>query len=466
MHSHTLDHRVRVLIKTRRIIGSLLLLNFAVCWAAPIVVQGQLFRLGLRRIMRPVFLLLDSSAPLRRFGARYVYRREVHVDYFATAIFSTAGLAISLGALFAWQIQFGALTWWLVAAYYFAWVGFGGRAMASVYSFAHREGHAAGRLYRPWIANSAGNIFENRLGVWYGIVPHIFSTSHILLHHRLDAGKTDPVYVWDLDRTKLTDMLLYQWRFVVYMSGFSTLREFRRQRSALPAIGRAHAALRGGMFIYWLYVPGAILALLLITGSTLTSSFAFLFLIYFQPFLGMSFFLALITWAQHAFLEYDEAGKVISHVAALTILDGPDDFFGEDDHLTHHYSPAVTHDKLAEQQSSEEREWARWHGTVFRNITIFEVAILLLSGRVDRLIDRHYLDFSGALDRGELVALFTQRARRKEMSYAEYEFRFLPEVQQKVRDFVEQDVFKNENRAYVFLAHHKFGTDSEDRVQR
>ena len=47
-----------------------------------------------------------------------------------------------------------------------------------------------------------------------------------------------------------------------------------------------------------------------------------------------------------------------------------------------------------------------------------------------------------------------------------YEFRFLPEVQQKVRDFVEQGVFKNENRAYVFLAHHELGTDSEDRVQR
>ena len=116
MHSHTLDRRGRVLIETRRIIGSLLMLNFAVCWAAPIVVQGQLFRLGMRRIMRPVFLLLHRSAPLRHFGARYVYRREVHVDYFATAIFSTAGLAISLGALFAWQIQFGALTWWLVAA--------------------------------------------------------------------------------------------------------------------------------------------------------------------------------------------------------------------------------------------------------------------------------------------------------------------------------------------------------------
>ncbi len=97
--------------------------------------------------------------------ARYVCRWEVHVDYFVTAIFSTARLAISLGAL----------TWWLVAAYYFAWVDFGGRTMAIVYSFAHREGHAAGRLYRPWIANSAGNIFENRLGVWYGIVLHIFS---------------------------------------------------------------------------------------------------------------------------------------------------------------------------------------------------------------------------------------------------------------------------------------------------
>ena len=460
MRSPTPDRRIRFLIATRKSLGALLTLNFAVCWAAPVVIQGQLFHMGLHRIVRPVFSLLDRSAALRRFAARYVYRRAVHVDYFATAIFLTVGAAISLGTVFGWQIWFGSLPWWLVAIYYFAWVGFGGRGMGAAYTFAHREGHvAAGRMYRPWIGRHIGNIFENRIGVWYGIVPHIFSTSHILLHHRLNGGKADPVYVWDLDRTKFSDLLLYQWRLFVYMAGFSSLWEFRRQRGMRPAIERAYATLRRGMLIYWVYMPAAIVALLLATGSSMSSTLVFLFLIYFQPLFAMSSFLALINLAQHAFLESDETGKLIEYVAAVTILEGHDDSFGEDDHLAHHYFPAVTHDKLAALQSSQEREWARWHGAVFKGTSIVEIAILLQLGRIDRLIDQHYVDFSGALDRDELIALFTRRAQRKEMSYEDYEFRYLPKLREKVRDLVKQGIFENENRAYIFQAHHNLDSD-------
>ena len=455
-----LDHRVRYLVTIRKVLGALLTLNFAVCWAAPIFIQGRLFHMGLHRIVRPIFSLLDRSAALRRFAATYVYRRAVHVDYFATAIFLTGGAAISLGTVFGWQIRFGALPWWLVAAYYLAWVGFGCRGMGTAWTFAHREGHvAAGRMYRLWISKHIGNIFENRVGVWYGIVPHIFSTSHILLHHRLNGGKGDPVYVWDLDRTKFSDLLLYQWRFFVYMTGFSSLSEFRRQRGAHQAIQRAYATLRRGMLIYWVYVPAAIITLLLATGSGAASALVFLFLIYFQPLFVMSSFLALVTLAQHGFLEYDDAGRNIKHVAAITILEGDDDSFGEDDHLAHHYFPNVTHDRLLELQPSQEREWARWHGAVFKGTSIIEIAILLQLGRIDRLIDRYYVDFSRELDRDELVALFTRRAQRREMSYEDYEFRYLPGLRERVRELVKRGVCENENRAYIYQAHHNFDPD-------
>ena len=455
-----LDRRIRFLVALRKFLGILLTLNFAVCWGAPVFIQGWLFHMGLHRIVRPVFSLLDRAPALRRFAATYVYRRAVHGDYFATAIFLTVGAAISLGTVFGWQIWFGSLPWWLVAIYYFAWVGFGGRGMGAAYTFAHREGHvAAGRMYRPWIGRHIGNIFENRVGVWYGIVPHIFSTSHILLHHRLNGGKADPVYVWGLDRTKFSDLLLYQWRLFVYMTGFSSLWEFRRQRGVRPAIERAYATLRRGMLIYWVFVPGAIVALLLATGSSVSSVLVFLLLIYFQPLCAMSSFLALINLAQHAFLEYNDAGRNINHVTAITILEGHDDSFGEDDHLAHHYFPAVTHDRLPELQASQRREWARWHGAVFKETSIFEIALLLQLGRIDRLIDHYYVDFSGELDRDELVTLFTRRAQRREMSYEEYEFRYLPRLRERVRELVSQGVCENENHAYIYQAHHDLGPD-------
>lgn len=457
----TLNCRVPLLIAMRRFFGVLLTLNFLVCWAVPVVVQGQLFHLGLYRIVRPAFSVLDRSPALRRFATKYVYRRAVHADYFATAILVTIGAAIALAVVFYWQIRFGALPWWLVAAYYFAWVGFGGRGMGAVYTFAHREGHVAGgRMYRPWIGKHVGNFFENRLGVWYGIVPYTFSTSHILLHHRLNGGKADPVYVWDLDRTSLSDMQLYQWRLLVYMSGLGSLREFRRQRGVHPAIQRAYAKLCRGMLIYWVCTPGAILALLLLAGSSVTSSLVFLLLIYIQPLFAMSSFLALLSLAQHGFLEYDEAGRNVRHVTATTILEGYDDSFGEDDHFSHHYFPGVTHDKLAATQPTQEREWACCHGSVFRGTSIFEIAVLLQTGRIDRLIDRYYVDFAGTLGRDELIELFARRAQRKEMSYEDYEFRYLPTLREKVRGLVKQGVFENENRAYIFQAHNNLDLNS------
>ena len=453
--SPILNYRAPLLIAMRKFFGVLLTLNFLVCWAVPVVVQGQLFHLGLYRIVRPVFLVLDRSPALRRFATRYVYRRNVHADYFAAAILVTIGAAIALAVVFYWQIRFGVLPWWLVAAYYFAWVGFGGRGMGAVYTFAHREGHVAeGRMYRPWIGEHIGNFFQNRLGVWYGIVPYTFSTSHIFLHHRLNGGKADPVYVWDLDRTSLSDMQLYQWRFLVYMSGIGSLRELRRQRDVHSAIQQAHAKLRRGMLIYWVCTPGAILASLLLSGSSVTSSLVFLLLIYIQPLFAMTSFLALLNLAQHGFLEYDETGRNIKHVTAITILEGCDDSFGEDDHLSHHYFPGVTHDKLAATQPTQEREWARCQGSVFRGTSIFEIAILLQTGRIDRLIDRYYVDFAGTLGRDELIALFVQRAQRKEMSYEDYEFCYLPKLRENIRDLVKRGVFEAENRAYIYQAHH------------
>jgi hypothetical protein len=36
------------------------------------------------------------------------------------------------------------LPWWLVYAYYFTWVGMGGRGMGGAYTLSHKEGHHRG----------------------------------------------------------------------------------------------------------------------------------------------------------------------------------------------------------------------------------------------------------------------------------------------------------------------------------
>ena len=312
---------------------------------------------------------------------------------------------------------------------------------------------AAG-LYRPWLGHRVGNCFENWLGVCYGIVPYSFSAAHVLMHHRFDGGKGDPIYLWDIDRTRLADLMLYQWRFLLYMTGLSSLRELRRESGVHPSVDPACAKLRRGMAIYWVWVPSGILALLIGTGSSVGAALLFLFFIYVQPFLAMSSFLSIVNVGQHGFLEFDTAGRHVKHVTSTTILDGLDDSFGEDHHVAHHYFPRVDHRGLPEHAARERAAWARCDGAIFERTTFFEIAVMLVLGRFDRLIRDHYVDCGGAGTVEELSELFERRAKRTEMTYEDYEFRYLPGLRDRVRELVRAGVCRDENRAYVHQAHH------------
>ena len=447
---------VRWRVGLRTALGTLLALNFVVLWAGPIVIQGQLYRWGLHRVLRPIHRALDGSRALRSFATKHIYRHPLHVDYFATALLFAFWFLLPLGAVIALQVTTKSLPWYVILMYYFVWVGPGGRCMAAVYTFAHREGHSpGGRMYRPWIQRLTGNFFENWIGPWFGIVPYSFSTTHLFLHHRFDSGKGDPSYLWDIDRTNFWDVMRYQWRFLCMMAGFRSLAEFRREQGVLPTIDRARRKLLRGTVIYWLCVPAAILALLVATGSSLMSALLFLFFIYFQPLVCMTCFLSLINLAWHGFLEFDDAGRPVKHVVSTTIIDGLDNSYGEDYHLAHHYFPSIGHNGLTEHAADERENWASWHGSVFEKTTIVEMAVLMILGRFDVLIRKHYVDYSqGTLSEDELAKLFERRAQLKEMSYEEYEFRYLPQMKKTVEELVENGTCASKNSAYIYQAHH------------
>lgn len=332
--------------------------------------------------------------------------------------------------------------------------------MAAVYTLSHREGHLpGGRLYHPWIGDRVGNIFENWVGVWFGTVPYNFSTGHVLLHHRFDGGKGDPVYTWDIDRTRFRDLMLYQWRMFRHMTGLGSLLEFRRQIGVMPAIRVAYLRLLRGMVIYWVCVPTAVFALLTATGSSTGSALWFIFFIYFQPLFAMSCFLSLINLGWHCFLEFDKSGRIVQHVASSTIVNGHDDSFGEDYHVAHHHFPRVTHRELSDHIDAERQEWASCYGSIFEKTTIFELAIMVYREQFDKLIRDHYVDFAKDMDEKELATLFEQRAKRTEMSYEEYEFGYLPKLRKRVRELVNLRICSTENEGYRYQAFYRFDAE-------
>eukprot|EP00607_Mallomonas_marina_P007285 CAMPEP_0182417664 /NCGR_PEP_ID=MMETSP1167-20130531/2108_1 /TAXON_ID=2988 /ORGANISM="Mallomonas Sp, Strain CCMP3275" /LENGTH=362 /DNA_ID=CAMNT_0024591369 /DNA_START=305 /DNA_END=1393 /DNA_ORIENTATION=+ len=339
---------------------------------------------------------------MRKFAEDYIYSKPRHADFFAISLIT---LIVSLSSIFFmlyWQMSTGRLQWWMVTIYYFCWVGFGGRIMGAAYTLAHKEGHTH-TLYKSWFRNIfGGHIFENILGVFFGNVPWNFTTSHIFIHHRLDGGLGDTFYLWDLDRSSMYDFMLYLYRVLQHTSGFSSVAFFKRQGHHSKA-----KQLSEGIMIYW------VVALVLLM---LTRSVMFVVFIYLQPFFCMTFFLALINIGFHGFLEFDESGKHVPEVDATTIIDGDDDYFGEDDHMAHHYNTTVYYRDLPELHKKKEEIFKKNRASVFQKVSIFELSILIVLGQWEKLAEI-YVDYSGSMTKPEIMSMLRRRAKLKEAVY-------------------------------------------------
>lgn len=406
---------IRLTIRLREAIGWILTANFILFWAIPIAGQGLLWKHVMQYVMRPFFYCLDSSySPIRWIGANYVYNNPRHADYAATAFLVALSGVVSLYLVFSYQLSHGSLSWTAITLYYWAWVGMGGRQMGGAYTFAHKEGHNR-FMYQPWFRNSIGNFFENVMGVFYGNVPWNFTTSHISIHHKLQGGMGDTFYQWDIDRTSWRDFMLFIYRISTHMTGFSSLYFFRKNDQK-----KAYEMLTRGMLYYWIVWPTIIYAI--------TGSLTFIFFIYLQPCIAMTYFLAFINIGLHGYIEFDGQGKHVQVINSTAVVDGEDDYFGEDDHLAHHYATNVYFKDLPDYRNKRMEDFKKHHASVFQKFSILEHSLFLLLKDWDKLAE-HYVDYTGQMSKDEIKSMLKKRAERKEIGYLEYEFEWLPALQ-------------------------------------
>mmetsp|Transcript_9917 Transcript_9917/g.27678 ORF Transcript_9917/g.27678 Transcript_9917/m.27678 type:complete len:499 (-) Transcript_9917:460-1956(-) len=395
--------------------GFILALNFIVFWVVPMVGQGSLFKLVMTPYLTPVYDRLDQSPWLRWFAERFIYEKPKYADFFATQILFVLNFVPLIAFSFYVQLTLRGLPWWAIAVFNFGWVGVGGRCVGTAYTMAHKEGHAL-NMYKRWIRSSVGNVFENWIGAFYGNVAYNFQTTHIALHHRLDGGLGDTLYVWDLDRSSVPDVLTYLFRGLVHMSGFSALYQFHY--SPEHTGHRVYfRRLAWGVFCYWVVFPLVL--------YSITRSLEFWFWIILQPLLNMSMFIAVINLGFHGFIENDENGNRCQAVESITLIGGQDDYFGEDDHNAHHYHTQVFWRDLGKLQESQREEWAKRHASVFWGFDIFTFSVCLIFKGWDVLADR-LIDYSGKMTREEKISLLRERGTRTEMDYTHLLYKMPP----------------------------------------
>lgn len=261
------------------------------------------------------------------------------------------------------------------------------------------------KLYREGVRTAIGNLFENGLGLFFGNVPWNFTTSHVRVHHAVNGGMGDSFYLWDFERDDPGFFMIYVWRVVLHMCGYSSIRFLRANNKNDSA-----DLLLNGVYTY----IGSGVAIL-----ALTRSFSFLWWMYLEPFMCMAYFLALINIGFHGFLECDETGKNISCVDATAIVNGEDDLFGEDDHMTHHYKTTVYFKDLPAYQATKIEEWKKHHASVFQKLSIVELSIFIILGLWDELADK-YVDFTGEMTKDQIKDMLRRRARRVELPHEDY----------------------------------------------
>jgi hypothetical protein len=250
--------------------------------------------------------------------------------------------------------------------------------LGGVYSITHREGHNA-NFYKPFIRKYIGNIFEEIFSPFFGSVPKNFAITHLYLHHALQARSADSFYQYDVDRSSLSDFMILLHRIGMHCSGISAWNQMR-----IHGLVKQANKFSIGLFQYYILYPLLILAL--------TRSWTFLFFMYFQPFVGMTFFLCFMNVAFHAMVDYDEEGNPIECVFSTELTDGNDDYFGEDSHLSHHVAGNVYYRDIP-QQRNKQNDWGKYHACVFRGLSVAEAAGYMLFKQWDILAD-HFVQYN------------------------------------------------------------------------
>ena len=164
----------------------------------------------------------------------------------------------------------------------------------------------------------------------------------------------------------------------------------------------------------------------------------------------MTYFLAFINIGLHGYIEFDGQGKHVQVINSTAVVDGEDDYFGEDDHLAHHYATNVYFKDLPDYRNKRMEDFKKHRASVFQKFSILEHSLyvqpffffwltcfssifftlkrFLLLKDWDKLAE-HYVDYTGQMSKDEIKSMLKKRAERKEIGYLEYEFEWLPALQ-------------------------------------
>ncbi len=223
-------------------------------------------------------------------------------------------------------------------------------------------------------------------------MPGNYPVGHVRVHHKFDNGPEDLTSTMGLDRGSFSGWLKYRQQFLLFWSGASVVTYFlhRKRRDAAWIQGR-------GMLLFY----GLILA---VTAWRWEIGFAYLIL----PHIIIINFISAINFTWHMFIDPADPGNVYTN--SICILDAQQDVWNEAHHISHHALPQALWTRMPDHFRDERAQYVAHRANIFRDTQVFEIFVLCLAGRVDKLADK-FVDLSGSLSREEIIALLRDRLR-------------------------------------------------------
>lgn len=274
-----------------------------------------------------------------------LYKNEGSEHYFPRSIiYGSVALINFIFAIYYWH-TFGYNQYFMyyLVLYYLIWLGPYNRGFSTVAVMAHKEGHMDKKRIYNSESKILNHLFEHYIGVFYGIVPDIFSMVHNKIHHIYHGGYGDTVTNWDCERNNIIHFVWYLTRFLLHSIGLTGIVHFMTAK-------KYDFAKRYAFSVFWYW------SIVLLTGIIFDWTFCFCFMII--PLIFTNCMFASNNWSWHCFLT-DEKNPFMMNTV---IENGDYNLWGEDYHYNHHKEPLVN-------WTSAEQNWEIYKAEAIKNET-------------------------------------------------------------------------------------------------
>jgi fatty acid desaturase len=281
--------------------------------------------------------------------------------------------------------------WWLAPLYLLVvFAGVIDRFTLMLHCTSHRQLFRGSRpvlnALIPWV-----------LGPFMGQTPGTYFAHHVGMHHVEENGPNDLSSTERFQRDRIGEWLLYWGRFMSV--GLFDLAAYLRRNGRRRLFRRVIV----GEAVFW----GTVAALAVV-------NFRATFVVFLLPLLVMRTLMMAGNWAQHAFIRPDRPQHPLGSSLTCVGTRYNRRCFNDGYHAVHHAAPRCHWTEHPEAFEAQMEQYGKSDAVVLAGVDFFQVWLLLMTGRWDRLA-RAFVRLPGAPERTheEVIAFLQGRVRAR-----------------------------------------------------